>query len=369
MRKKIKILLANSYSFDKINEDYINKVGPSHYLMGLVELNKFDDMEVDVLKHQKYIWLNKLGDKIKIPFLDQQIRLLFKIRKYDILYFPYPLSNTRLLMMLKQLGIIKIPIAVLVHQNFFHYFKKKSFIDKVNYNAIFNYDYFIFFSLNLLEVFKKEFKGQNIDSEGKFHYAMWGPDIEFYSNYKPSGHLVKEKQKPYAICAGTSDRDFEMLIEAFEGLDIDLRIHTKPECVSNIDNIPHNVQIITEWTPYNSLIEYYKKSEFIIIPLKKEVIPIGNTYGLTVLLDAIAIGKPVIMTHHNFVDIDIEREEFGLWVKDNSVEGWRNKLKEMIQLRERYDVMGENAKRKSKSININHFSTQVNKIFRKIKSY
>jgi glycosyltransferase involved in cell wall biosynthesis len=49
--------------------------------------------------------------------------------------------------------------------------------------------------------------------------------------------------------------------------------------------------------------------------------------GLTSLLDAIGLGKPVIMTRHPMVDLDIEALGIGRWVEPNDVEGWREAIR------------------------------------------
>jgi glycosyltransferase involved in cell wall biosynthesis len=48
--------------------------------------------------------------------------------------------------------------------------------------------------------------------------------------------------------------------------------------------------------------------------------------GLTSLTDALGCGKPVIMTRHPLIDIDLEKEGIGRWVNPGDVTGWIDAL-------------------------------------------
>ena len=48
--------------------------------------------------------------------------------------------------------------------------------------------------------------------------------------------------------------------------------------------------------------------------------------GLTSLLDAIGLGKPVIMTRHPLIDLDIEALGIGRWVEAGDIRGWSDAI-------------------------------------------
>jgi len=120
------------------------------------------------------------------------------------------------------------------------------------------------------------------------------------------------------------------------------------------------------WIAYTDLLMEYRRATFIIIPIKESVKNKGNTFGLTVLMDAMALGIPVLMTYHPYIDFDIEVENIGLWVKDNIVEGWNANLKEMLSSRDQFPTMRANALKLYKTrFNSDTFASQMANISRK----
>ena len=72
-------------------------------------------------------------------------------------------------------------------------------------------------------------------------------------------------------------------------------------------------------------------------------IPIANTdtvVGLTELNDALALGKPVVMTKNEFIDVDIEAIGCGISVAPGDTEGWRRALDSLMGNPSRRRAMG-----------------------------
>jgi glycosyltransferase involved in cell wall biosynthesis len=65
--------------------------------------------------------------------------------------------------------------------------------------------------------------------------------------------------------------------------------------------------------------QYYAKALAVAIP--RIDLP-DDTSGFTNLLEAMAMGKPVIMTRTGCLDLDIEKEGIGFYVKPYDVNGW-----------------------------------------------
>lgn len=366
MKRKIKVLLINSYSFEKIYDNWKNRINPSHYLMGKIELEESGEFQVDIHPHQKYKWLDTVGKLIKIPFLDQQVRALSKIKDYDLIYMPYPISISKLFTFFKFFGLLKVPVVGLAHQNFIYYKNKNSILNKVGVKHLRQIDAFAFFSKNLMLKTQEDLKYNQLDKDNKCFSVSWGADVDFYKNIE-----IKRDQTevPYAVCAGTADRDYDILIKAFENIPINLKIYCTPNTIPASTHLPPNVFIDTSWVPYDQLLEEYVNSSFIIIPLKEEIREKGNTYGLTVLLDAMAVGKPVLMTQHSFLDIDIQSEKIGLWVYDNTPEGWSKKLLQMVGGETDLDAMGKRAKQLHlEKYNIRNFANQMANVFKTVLS-
>ena len=356
---KIRILLANSYNFEKVYQNWRNKINPSHYLMGKIELERSNEFVVDILPHEKYKWLNILGNFLKIPLLDQQVRVLLSMVRYDVLYFPYPLSNTKLIIFLKYIGVIRKPIVILAHQSF-----DKISQNKLSLRGYRKIDYIAFFSKILMKKSIKYLSADPLVANQRYFPVSWGPDRVFYESFLQKG--VSSVESNFAVCAGTIDRDFDMLIDAHSGLPWNLKIFCTPTNYPNENPLPDNVTVDNSWIAYSDLLKEYSEAKFLIIPIKDSVKNKGNTFGLTVLIDAIAMGKPVLMTYHPYIDLDIEAENIGMWVRDNTVEGWKIKLKEMFEMKDQYEVMSKNASSLYKTkFNAEIFASEMAEIFRK----
>lgn len=48
--------------------------------------------------------------------------------------------------------------------------------------------------------------------------------------------------------------------------------------------------------------------------------------GVTSLMDAIGLGRAVLMTCNPHVDLDIEVKGIGFWLDPGDVEGWKDRL-------------------------------------------
>src|SRR5208283_2518075 len=66
--------------------------------------------------------------------------------------------------------------------------------------------------------------------------------------------------------------------------------------------------------------------------------------GLTELDDALASGRPIVMTETEYVDIDLNGEGVGRTVPVGDVEGWRVALEELLADRGELREMGRRAR-------------------------
>ncbi|RHL40631.1 glycosyltransferase [Bacteroides xylanisolvens] len=65
--------------------------------------------------------------------------------------------------------------------------------------------------------------------------------------------------------------------------------------------------------------------------------------GATVLVEALAMGKPIIITEADTNYIDVEKEGVGLTVKRHDVDGWINAINFLVDNPQKVKSMGENA--------------------------
>src|SRR5262249_40895552 len=150
----------------------------------------------EILPHEKYVILNKIGEKLRLGYgLDQQLRMLFGKTDFDIIYSG-SMHSTFLLSYLRCLGILKKSVV------------------SVN-----------FYDLPKTIMYKMLIKGQakilcisrstKIDIEKKFnHYAKielldWGIDLPFYDERKKG--ISVNRETAFVMAAGKTERDYSTL--------------------------------------------------------------------------------------------------------------------------------------------------------------
>lgn len=322
----MKVLLVNQYSMENAYDLWKKGVSGSHHVWGKIELDRRGKVDVIIFKHLKYPILNKIGDFLKITHLDQQIRILFNLKKFDILYAPYSSANTRLLVLLKWMGLFKKPIVVTIHQPLISSAKSRRIANFFSKELLLQYDASIFLSETLMKKTVQQLRIPHDLEKEKFHTAQWGPDAEFYGNDEPN---VPLQDCDYFISAGHTDRDYDTLIEAFRGINYSLRIFCSQKSLPKTNDIPPNVTIVSTGVPYSELLKWYRNARAILIPLKYPKEKEG-CQGMTSIQDVIALGKPTIMTLNPSLNLDIEKEGFGIFVEMGDILGWKKALKLLI---------------------------------------
>ncbi len=338
----MRVLFINVYSLENAYQLWEKGISGSHHVWGKVELDSNGKLETIILPHIKYPLLNRIGKWFGIGFLDQQIRVLLSLKKFDVLYSPYSSGNTKFLSVLKLFGLFRKPIVVTLHQPYFgakhkhlsiiHFFRKKMFS---------SYDACIFLSPKLKKDTLREF---NLDVKGNAKYSLtqWGPDQSWIKKY--AHHLLPREQCTYFISAGHTDRDFETLIEAFRGLDFKLKIFCTPKSIPKYVNLPKNVYLNWDVTRSQDLIDEYKHSIAILIPLKYPKHKEG-CQGMTSLQDVVVHRKPTIMTKNLSINIDVEKEGFGMFVPMYDVLAWKKLLTHIHDNQEAWEKMCVNSDR------------------------
>jgi glycosyltransferase involved in cell wall biosynthesis len=121
----------------------------------------------------------------------------------------------------------------------------------------------------------------------------------------------------YVIAAGRTFRDYATLIEAFAGVDLPLTIVASPSNIPARD-IPPNVTILFD-RPLSELIDLIASSMIVVVPLQEREISIGQT----VVLEAMSMGKAVVVTAVNGTIDYIEHMETGVLVPPRDPEALR----------------------------------------------
>lgn len=143
---------------------------------------------------------------------------------------------------------------------------------------------------------------------------------------------------------GRENRDFSVVFGAADGLDVNLKLYVNrapvvgPGCHSTAGIKIHEGQ----WK-YKDLLKNINSSKCMIIPLKRE--NIDYCVGLTSLIDALALGRPIIATYNPYWYIDIEKEGVGIFIRDGTPESWRAAFTKINNNQNLVELMAFNARR------------------------
>jgi glycosyltransferase involved in cell wall biosynthesis len=171
-------------------------------------------------------------------------------------------------------------------------------------------------------------------------WLPWGPDLEFpgYQSHGDDGEFI--------LSAGKTNRDLHTLVRALRQVDFPARVHSQ----AGLTDVPANVEIVEfalaargrrEQHPFAAVLPDMQRAAVFAICIEDP----NRLTGLSELNDALALGKPVVMTRSPYLDIDIERVGCGIWVERGDVAGWKRALEELAGDPGLRRAMGERGRR------------------------
>lgn len=341
----MRILQLMDFPVSKI-EKYINEGGEyhEHNLYGYM-LFKRNGIDITWLapNHNNIILKflqNKLGLGYNVMRLYPQIACLWKCKNYDVIYVPHDM-HLLVLSIFRMLKICRKPIYVVCHFSYNLKFVDSRF--KKIYKAIERFfvyngvDIISFSNKHILRLAMEDFK---VPVRHRT-YVNWGANVDFF-NTKP----CQTKSSDYFLAAGNANRDYNTLIKAFDNIDCDLKLFTsKTKNEFNCMYMSDRIEFINLFkfgiSGIVHLREYYQNSIAILIPiLESNDVPNGST----VLIEALAVGKPIIITDFETNYIDVEKERIGFKIKRGDSIGWSNSVKYLLANPKEAKEMGQRAK-------------------------
>ncbi len=354
-----RILVLNNYPLETVWNEVQRKEKPDHHLFGI---NYFQQQgyEVKILPFQNLQFLktiNKIFTKSRFPVpvgdLNQQWSALRCLNKADLIYTPCQ-TQSYILSYLRALGLVKKPIVCLAHHPL-----------NIGRLAWFR-EPFLKLLLKGTDAFPSLSKevantiNQLANTSQKSCALGWGPDADFYPSTSSRGRGV--------VAAGRTGRDFDTFGIAASQTSTQVHIICLENSVTQLfptfrNNIRVSIQPEEGYMKYPELIENYANARVLAIPL----LPGRILSGLTSLMDALGMGKPVIMTRHPLIDLDIEAAGIGIWVDSGDVQAWRNAIQFFEDHEDEAIKMGKRARNLvEQGINSVSFADQAMKIFEKV---
>lgn len=333
-------------------EEWRNRKHPGHILYGLTHFHKYG---VETVIHPyKNI-------KSRCLLMLHTLFVVLKNReRYDILYGT-SYRGLELLIFLRAIGIYKKPIAIWHHQSIPKSKNLlKNLVSKFFYKGI---DEMFFFSNALIE---KSLKSNKVEP-GKLHLIHWGADLDFYNSI-----LEKEKEnKDYFISTGKECRDFSTLLKAFSLTDSELQLYAPyrngdihyDEIFNEYETYPNiKLNIVEGIIPYELALEVVKSKVVVI-----SCLDLTYTVGLTTLVEAFALGKPIISTYNPMFEVDIEKEGAGIYVGYKDIDSWRKAIEYMKENPYELKKMSINSRRLANDLyNLENYTKELVDVFRSL---
>lgn len=317
---------------------------PAHYLWGATHLSQHG-IDVEVLPYQKYVALKNIGYKLKLGDLDQQFRVLKLQNQYDLIYSSGQ-DGSIILSLLRVLGILRKPIVVKLERPL-----KNTFWNKILIKFFAQgHDKILCLSKRLYDQMKIDFG----IVEGKLELLEWGADLPSYQlKNLPESPINSQQSSAFIISAGSTKRDFNTLVQAFSEIRVPLHIYCSGKSAPTAAEIPSNVSVRynhptdKKALSFREILLEYHRSYAIAIPLDipPSTADYSNSYGLTSLLDAMAMGKAVVITRNKQIDIDVEKEGIGIWVDYKDIKGWQKAITYLLEHPKETREMGLRARR------------------------
>jgi len=335
---------------------------PSQHLFATLELEKSHGMEIITLQHARYPILNKIGAWFDIPFLDQELRTLLSLRQCDIVYAPYAATNTRLLAVFKWMGLIRKPVLILIHQDLFGKPSSNRLKRWLVKHLISSYDALLFFSSSMKRKLLQTYSLNASIVENKSGVTLWGADPDFYA---PHLDNTLPAERGFILTSGHTGRDFDLIVRIARRINFPFKIYCREDSfpAEALIDKPGNVEILSGTFPFNEICEEHKRARMVLIPLRDDY---NGMMGLTSFLDALAMGRVIVMTKNQNFDIDLHIENIGIGVEPNTDDAWVASINSILYDFERLRVMELNARRLVvDSINMKVFAGDVSRAIRK----
>jgi hypothetical protein len=169
----------------------------------------------------------------------------------------------------------------------------------------------------------------------------WGPDLDF-PGFAPAGPVARDAP---VVATGKTARDLRTLLAALGDARVPARVYGDREQLQAAGPIPAGVEVRPTFGPtspssgpfsYEHTVADLRSAAVVAIPLLDP----RPLHGLTEVVDALACGRPMILTRAPYFDFDIEAIGCGWWVERGDARGWSDCLTEAMSDRDRLDQMG-----------------------------
>ena len=335
----MKVYFYHTQDLNMIQKKWKEGRFPGHFLYGATHLPKEG---VDVVMHKHKAIKSRFKLMIYVAWSVMTCR-----EHFDAIYATH-WDGLELIIFLRALHLYPHPIIIWHHQPITEADSKfREMMARLFYKGI---DHMFFFSEKLKEVSLKSPKA----NEERMQVCPWGADLDNYDRLKIE-YPVEEHVG--FVSTGKEKRDMPTLIRAFSATGQELNIYIAYNaCGDNYVEILNDlrpsanvhINFIKGLIP-NELAQKVWAAKCVVICCKET----NYTVGLTTLVEALALGLPVISTRNETYPFDIEKEGVGIVVPYYDSVAWEKAIRFIVSNPEEAEEMGRKARQLAeKSFNL-----------------
>ena len=348
----MKVYFYHTQDLNMIQKKWKEGRFPGHFLYGATHLPKEG---VDVVMHKH----KTIESRFKLMMYVAWSVLTCR-EHFDAIYATH-WDGLELIIFLRALHLYPHPIIIWHHQPITEADSKfREMMARLFYKGI---DHMFFFSEKLKEVSLKSPKA----NEERMQVCPWGADLDNYDRLKME-YPVEEHVG--FVSTGKEKRDMPTLIRAFSATGQELNIYIAYNaCGDNYVEILNDlrpsanvhINFIKGLIP-NELAQKVWAAKCVVICCQET----NYTVGLTTLVEALALGLPVISTRNDTYPFDIEKEGVGITVPYYDSVAWEKAIRFIVSNPEEAEEMGRKARQLAeKSFNLDICTHEVAEAIKK----
>lgn len=278
---------------------------PAHFLYGALQLEKYG---YEVIWHNQVHVYKRVQDTLKATW-----KILTCRQHYDVLYATHT-RGIEPIILLHAMGLYRKRIVVWHHQPIV---KAKNWMRETLARLFYKgMDHMIFFSEKLMQ---DSLQSQKADPS-RMSMVHWGADLAFYDS------LPQPLQRKGFISTGKELRDFRTLIDAFNNTGLPLTLYAQKQQEGLFANIERKENIDLRFgerlMPYE-LSLLVAQSRCVCICCQKS----NYTVGLTTVVEAMALGLPILCTRNPQMPMDLEAAGCGIYLEPGDTAGWERAIR------------------------------------------
>ena len=162
----------------------------------------------------------------------------------------------------------------------------------------------------------------------QMHVVRFGGDSEYFS---PARRYAEKAPRPLVLAVGRDGgRDYATFMAAVDGLDVDALVVAAPRNLGDVARVPPNVEVRLDVT-FAELRDLYARANVVVISVQPDGYPHGSDCsGQTVLLDAMAMGCPVVISERAWVHEYVTDGDTALVVPPREPEALRSAIEALV---------------------------------------